>query len=64
MWHELREQLGDERFWAMVKAWPAARDNGNADRDDYLAWIEDETGEELTAFFDDWLLGEQTPPRD
>ena len=23
-----------------------------------------ETGEELSAFFDDWLLGETTPPRE
>ena len=28
------------------------------------SWIEAETGEELCAFFDDWLLGETTPPRD
>ena len=22
MWHELRQQLGDEEFFAMVRAWP------------------------------------------
>lgn len=64
MWHELRERLGDDAFWSMVRAWPAERDNGNAGREDYLAWIEEHTGEELTAFFDDWLLGETSPPRD
>jgi aminopeptidase N len=64
MWHELRERIGDDAFWSMVRAWPAARDNGNAGRDDYLAWVEEQTGEELTAFFDAWLLGETTPPRD
>lgn len=64
MWQELREQIGDEAFWDVVRAWPAERDNGNADREDYLAWIEDRTGEELTDFFDAWLLGETTPPRD
>jgi len=63
MWHELREELGDDAFWSMVRAWPAARDNDNSDRDDYLAWIEEETGRELTAFFDDWLLSPTTPPR-
>lgn len=64
MWQEVRERLGDEAFWEMVRAWPATRDNGNADRDEYLAWIEDTTGEELTDLFDAWLLGETTPPRD
>lgn len=64
MWHELRGRLGDDAFWEMVRAWPAARDNANAGRDDYLAWVEEQTGEELTSFFDAWLLGETTPPRD
>lgn len=63
MWEELRERIGDDAFWAMVRAWPAARDNGNADREDYLAWVEEQTGEELTSFFDAWLLGATTPPR-
>jgi aminopeptidase N len=64
MWHELRQQIGDERFFELVRAWPAANTNGNAGRDDYLPWLEEQTGEELSAFFDAWLLGEQTPPRD
>jgi aminopeptidase N len=64
MWHELRERIGDKRFWSMVRAWPSVDAGGNATREEYLAWVEEETGEELTAFFDAWLLGETTPPRD
>ena len=64
MWHELRQQIGDERFFEVVRAWPEANTNGNAGRDDYLPWLEEQTGEELTEFFDAWLLGEVTPPRD
>jgi len=63
MWHELRHKLGDKAFWAMVKEWPSVNAEGNATREEYLDWIEKETGEELTAFFDAWLLGEETPPR-
>lgn len=68
MWHELRERLvardgDDDAFWAMVRAWPASRDNGTADREEYLAWVEDHTGLELTSFFDAWLMGSTTPPR-
>lgn len=64
MWHELRQRIGDERFFEMVRAWPEANVNGNAGRDDYLPWLEEQTGEELVAFFDAWLLGETTPSRD
>jgi hypothetical protein len=64
MWHELRERIGDPEFFRLVREWPAARDNRSAGRDDYWAWLEEETGEELTAFFDAWLLGATTPPRD
>ena len=63
MFHELREIVGDERFFTMVRGWPAANDNANADREGFLAYMEESTGEELSAFFDAWLLGETTPPR-
>ncbi|VXB96607.1 M1 family metallopeptidase [Nocardioides sp. AX2bis] len=64
MWHELRADLGDDAFWSMVRAWPAARDDVATDREDYWAWLEEETGTELTAFLEAWLLGGTTPPVD
>ena len=64
MWHELRERIDDEEFFRLMREWPTARDNRATGRDDYLAWLEEETGEELTSFFDAWLLGETTPQRD
>lgn len=64
MWHELRDQLGDDAFWEMARAWPEAHPRGNATREEYLAWIEDFTDQELSDFFDAWLLGDTTPPRD
>ncbi|WP_435770674.1 M1 family metallopeptidase [Nocardioides sp. SYSU DS0651] len=63
MWQELRERIGDRRFFAMMRAWPEQQENGTADRDEYWTWVEEHTGEELTAFFEDWLLGKRTPPR-
>ncbi|GAA4669520.1 M1 family metallopeptidase [Nocardioides nanhaiensis] len=64
MFHELRERVGDEAFFAMARGWPAANDNGNATRQEFLDFIESSTGEELSDFFDAWLLGETTPSRD
>ncbi|MBM9458589.1 M1 family metallopeptidase [Nocardioides sp. zg-536] len=64
MWHELREEVGDTSFFRVLREWPARKENGNAERDEYLDWIEQTTGEELSAFFDAWLLGATTPDRD
>ena len=63
MWHELRKRLGDDRFWALVRAWPKAHENGNASYDDITSWWSDRTGLDLSSFFDAWLLGKQSPPR-
>ncbi len=63
MWHELRRRIGSTEFFRIMRAWPEEHTNGNAGRDDYLPWLEEQTGEELTSFFDAWLLGEETPPR-
>ena len=63
MWNELRHRIGDDAFLDLLRDWPAEQAGGNADRAEYLAWIEDRTGLELTSFFDDWLLGQTTPER-
>lgn len=63
MWDELRKRLGDDEFWRLVREWPQAHDDGNADYDAITAWWSDQTGEDLSGFFDDWLLGETTPQR-
>jgi len=64
MWQELREKIGDKKFFKVLRAWPAAQENENSDREEYWAWLEKTTGEELSDFFDDWLLGKTTPDRD
>ncbi|WP_408897065.1 M1 family metallopeptidase [Nocardioides sp. R1-1] len=64
MWQELRERVGDAAFFALLREWPAAQANDTADRREYLDWIEQTTGEELTSFFDGWLLDRTTPDRD
>ena len=47
----------------MVRAWPSVHDNSGATREDYFDWVEETTGEELTAFFDEWINGTTTPER-
>jgi len=62
MWHELRKRIGDEAFWKVVRDWPARAPGTNANRDDYLDWLVDQTHVDRS-FFEDWLLSPTTPPR-
>jgi aminopeptidase N len=63
MWDELRKRVGDDLFWELVRAWPAEHDNGNAGYADITSWWSDRSGEDLSGFFDEWLLGGTTPDR-
>ena len=62
MWHEIRERIGDKRFFRLVARWPRADEDGSADYDEITTWWERETGEELTELFEQHLLGERQPP--
>ncbi|WP_198652302.1 M1 family metallopeptidase [Nocardioides allogilvus] len=62
MWNELRLELGDDEFFRIARSWLAAHDNTSVTRDDLYAHWEQETGRELSAFFDAWILGRTTPP--
>ncbi len=61
MWDQVRRRVGDEKFWAMVKAWPTVDKDGGVDREGYLPWVEEQTGAELSDLFDGWLFAERSP---
>lgn len=61
MWNELREELGDEEFFRISRAWLAAHDNQATTRKELYAHWETETGRELAGFFDAWIMGASTP---
>jgi aminopeptidase N len=61
MLHRLREQIGDEAFFDALRAWPAEHEFGNANRDDFIAWISDRTGTDLGPFINEWLTAPTTP---
>jgi aminopeptidase N len=63
MWNELRHRIGDRAFWEMVRKWPTVHADGNATRRQYFDWLEQETGQELSSFLDDWIMGSTTPTR-
>lgn len=61
MWHQIRNRLGDDEFFRLVKQWPASQDNRSAGYDDITAWWEEQSGEELTPVFRKHLLAKRQP---
>lgn len=59
--HALRLTVGDERFWEILRTYYARYQGGNAGTADFIAVAEEVSGEDLTAFFDAWLYGEEVP---
>ena len=59
--NELRKELGDDEFWAVARSWLADHDNTSVSRAQAYDHWEEETGRELSIFFDRWITGERTP---
>ncbi len=61
MLHETRQRIGNERFFAMMRAWVQQHRGGNQDRASFTAWLNDYTGRDLTALVNRWLDSPTTP---
>lgn len=61
--HELRERLGDETFFRLLQEWAARYRYSTVTTEDFIALAEDVSGEDLDAFFTDWLYTPWTPDR-
>jgi aminopeptidase N len=61
--HELRERLGDAAFFQLLQEWAARYRYSTATTEDFIALAEEVSGEDLKAFFTDWLYTPWTPER-
>jgi aminopeptidase N len=61
MLDRLRARVGGRDFARLVRAWPRAQRNGNADRGEWVQFAERVTGEELSRFVHEWLTSPTTP---
>ena len=66
----LRQKVGDDVFFGILRAWYAENRYGNVTTADFVALSERESGQQLDSFFDVWLYrGREahdlvkTPPR-
>ena len=61
MWDTLRQRLGDQEFWALVRRWPATHRFTSQSRDTLAAWWSRASGQDLRPFFHAWLWGHHEP---
>ncbi|WP_437097655.1 M1 family metallopeptidase [Streptomyces flavidovirens] len=59
--HKIREAVGDDAFYDIVRGWTAAHRHGNASTDDFTAYVEKKSGKDLTNLWNTWLYGENKP---
>ncbi|GLV79507.1 M1 family metallopeptidase [Streptomyces hygroscopicus] len=57
----LRNEIGDEDFFAILKGWPTAHRYGNASVKDFVAYAEKVSGKPLASLFDTWLFTPSKP---
>ncbi|MBZ3907959.1 M1 family metallopeptidase [Streptomyces griseiscabiei] len=70
--HKVREAVGDDTFFELIRGWATAHRHGNADTADFTAYVEKFAAgsarkaareADLTPVWEDWLYGKGKPPR-
>lgn len=60
--HVVRQAMGDEDFFALLKAWPAKYRHSSASTDDLIRLAESISGKRLKPLFEKWLYTAAKPP--
>ena len=58
----LRNEVGDDAFFAILRAWVETNAFGTGTTDEFIALAEQESGRELDELFDAWLFTPRKPP--
>ncbi|MEU8775108.1 M1 family metallopeptidase [Streptomyces sp. NPDC048606] len=59
--HRIRQEVGDEKFFDLLRGWAADHRHGNASTADFTAYAQRRTGHDLKRVWDVWLYGEGRP---
>ena len=57
----LREKIGDPTFFRLLRDWATANRYGNVTTAQFIALAEQESGMDLTHFFDVWIYQPEKP---
>ncbi|MDF3300410.1 M1 family metallopeptidase [Streptomyces tropicalis] len=62
--HKIRQTVGDDAFFGILRGWAAAHRHGNADTAQFTAYVEKEApGKDFSRIWKDWLYGDGKPAR-
>ena len=59
--HALRTRIGDGDFFRLLKRWTASQSGGNVSTPEFVGLAERVSGEDLDAFFTEWLFTPAKP---
>ncbi|RPF46439.1 peptidase M1-like protein [Streptomyces sp. Ag109_G2-6] len=59
--HRIRQEVGDEKFFDLLRGWAADHRYGNASTADFTAYAQRRTGADLKRVWDVWLYGDARP---
>ncbi|MFD7442234.1 M1 family metallopeptidase [Streptomyces sp. NPDC059909] len=60
--HKVREAVGDNTFFSILKTWAERHRHKNADTSQFIKLCEEMSAKDLRGLFDAWLFGEGKPP--
>ncbi len=52
----LRNEVGDEGFWRSIEEWLGSNAWATGSTEEFMAFAERESGQDLDAFFETWLF--------
>ncbi|CQR63355.1 M1 family metallopeptidase [Streptomyces leeuwenhoekii] len=62
--HRIRQTVGDDAFFALIRGWASAHRHGNAGTGDFTAYVEAKAPDhDFDAVWEEWLYGEGKPER-
>jgi aminopeptidase N len=61
--YALRQKVGDKDFSEILKGWATEKKDGNASTEDFIAYAERISGEQLDSLFDAWLFQTKMPAK-
>ncbi|GAA4569170.1 M1 family metallopeptidase [Planotetraspora kaengkrachanensis] len=63
MLRQLQSVIGDKKFFALARDWAQDHRNTQQTRASFTAFVNEQTGQDFTAFIDAWLDSPTTPPK-
>jgi aminopeptidase N len=53
--------VGNNAFWEIIRGWAADKSGGNGTTEEFIAYAEDVSGQQLDDLFDTWLYTPEKP---